>query len=36
MGSSVNKPITVAYFWVTYFGVNKRAMKIRVKITVML
>ena len=35
MGLSVNKPITVAYFGVTYFGVIRRVMKISVKITVM-
>ena len=33
MGSSVNEPITVAYFGVTYFGVIRRAMKISEKIT---
>ena len=36
MALSVNKPITVEYFWVTSFGVNKRAMKISEKITGML
>lgn len=33
MASSANKPITVGYFGVTYFGVIRRAMKIREKIT---